>query len=62
MKIAYIGSAHPLRGGLAAFNENLSEKLIAKGHDVTIYSFSLQYPSFLSLAQHNILMSLHQKD
>lgn len=47
MKIAYIGAAHPLRGGLATFNERLATELIAQGHDVTIYSFSLQYPSFL---------------
>jgi glycosyltransferase involved in cell wall biosynthesis len=47
MKIIYIGSAHPLRGGLAAFNEHLSKKLQDLGHDVTLYSFSLQYPSIL---------------
>jgi len=47
MKIAYIGSAHPLRGGLATFNERLSALLQEQGHDVTIYSFSLQYPGFL---------------
>jgi len=47
MKIAYIGAAHPLRGGLATFNERLAEVLMKQGHDVTIYSFSLQYPSFL---------------
>lgn len=47
MKIAYIGSAHPLRGGLATFNERLATLLQEQGHDVTLYSFSLQYPSFL---------------
>jgi len=47
MKIAIIGSAHPLRGGLATFNERLATILQEQGHDVTIYSFSLQYPSFL---------------
>ncbi len=47
MKIAYIGAAHPLRGGLATFNERLASVLNAQGHEVTIYSFSLQYPSFL---------------
>jgi glycosyltransferase involved in cell wall biosynthesis len=47
MKIALLGSAHPLRGGLAAFNERLAAELMAQGHDVVIYSFSLQYPSFL---------------
>lgn len=47
MKIAIVGSAHPLRGGLAAFNERLAQAFQEAGADVTIYSFSLQYPSFL---------------
>lgn len=47
MKIIILGSAHPLRGGLAAFNERLCTELQGQGHTVKIYSFSLQYPSFL---------------
>jgi len=47
MNIAILGSAHPLRGGLAAFNERLAYQLQQQGHTVVIYSFSLQYPSFL---------------
>jgi glycosyltransferase involved in cell wall biosynthesis len=47
MRIAIIGSAHPLRGGLATFNERLALALQEQGNDVVIYSFSLQYPSFL---------------
>ncbi len=47
MRIAILGSAHPLRGGLAAFNERLAYQLQEQGHSVVIYSFSLQYPSFL---------------
>lgn len=47
MKIAIIGTAHPLRGGLAAFNERLAYELLEQGHEVTNWSFSLQYPSFL---------------
>jgi glycosyltransferase involved in cell wall biosynthesis len=48
MKIAIIGPAHPLRGGgISTFNERLATVLQQLGHDVTIYSFSLQYPSFL---------------
>lgn len=47
MNIAILGSAHPLRGGLAAFNERLATELQQQGHKVVIYSFSLQYPSFL---------------
>src|SRR5580698_626907 len=48
MKIAIIGSAHPLRGGgISTFNERLAQVLQKEGHEVVIYSFSLQYPSFL---------------
>lgn len=48
MNIAIIGPAHPLRGGgISTFNETLAAKLQAEGHKVVIYSFSLQYPSFL---------------
>jgi glycosyltransferase involved in cell wall biosynthesis len=46
-KIILIGPAHPLRGGLAAFNERLAKELLADGFEVIIYTFSLQYPSFL---------------
>ncbi|HTN46184.1 MAG TPA: glycosyltransferase [Flavipsychrobacter sp.] len=48
MKIVIIGSAHPLRGGgIATFNERLAAQLQKQGNEVIIYSFSLQYPSFL---------------
>lgn len=47
MNIAIIGPAHPLRGGLATFDERLAEEIQNHGHEVVIYSFSLQYPSFL---------------
>jgi glycosyltransferase involved in cell wall biosynthesis len=48
MNITIIGSAHPLRGGgIATFNERMAEVLQQQGHNVVIYSFSLQYPSFL---------------
>jgi len=45
--IIIIGPAHPLRGGMANFNERLARAFIAQGHRVTIYTFSLQYPSFM---------------
>lgn len=47
MKIVIIGPAHPLRGGLASYNERLARQFQNEGHDVTIYTFSLQYPGFL---------------
>lgn len=47
MKIVILGPAHPLRGGIAIFNERLARQFQNEGHEVTIYSFSLQYPGFL---------------
>lgn len=47
MKVIILGSAHPLRGGLAAYNERLAREFIRQGHSVQIYTFSLQYPAFL---------------
>jgi glycosyltransferase involved in cell wall biosynthesis len=46
-KVVIIGSAHPLRGGLATYNERLAKEFVDQGHDVCIYTFSLQYPGFL---------------
>lgn len=46
-KVIIIGPAHPLRGGLASFNERLARQFQSEGSDTTIYTFSLQYPSFL---------------
>jgi glycosyltransferase involved in cell wall biosynthesis len=47
LKIVIIGPAHPLRGGLASYNERLAKQFMDEGNDVTIYTFSLQYPSFI---------------
>lgn len=46
-KIILIGPAHPLRGGLATFNERLIREYLNHGDDASISTFSLQYPSFL---------------
>jgi len=46
--IIILGSAYPLRGGgLSTFNERLARAFQQAGDDVTIYTFSLQYPNFL---------------
>lgn len=46
--IVILGSAYPLRGGgMATFNERLARAFTQEGHDACIYTFSLQYPSFL---------------
>lgn len=48
MRIVILGSAYPLRGGgIASFNERLASHLQILGHEVDIYSFTLQYPNFL---------------
>ena len=44
-RVIIIGPGHPLRGGLATFNQRLAKEFIKKGDDCSIYSFSLQYPS-----------------
>ena len=46
-KVVIIGPGHPLRGGLATFNQRLAKEFLAHGDDCYICSFSLQYPSFL---------------
>lgn len=46
--VIIIGSAHPLRGGgLTTFNHRLAKEFIRSGNECSIYSFCLQYPSFL---------------
>lgn len=46
-KVVIVGPAFPLRGGLATFNERLARAFMETGHEVTILTFKLQYPSFL---------------
>lgn len=46
-RIIIIGPANPYRGGIAAFNERLAQQFIREGNEVEIYTFTLQYPSFL---------------
>lgn len=45
--VIIIGPAYPLRGGLATFNQRLAKEFLDEDYDCSIYSFSLQYPSFL---------------
>ena len=47
MKIIVLGTAYPYRGGIASFNERMAQELISMGHEVFIYTFTLQYPGFL---------------
>lgn len=45
--VVIIGPAHPLRGGLASFDERLAREFSIAGWQAQIYTFSLQYPGFL---------------
>ena len=47
MKIIIVGTAYPYRGGLSAFNERLAYEFLQRSDEVEIYTFTLQYPSFL---------------
>jgi len=47
MRIVICGPAHPYRGGIAAYNERLAQQLLQEGDAAAIYTFKLQYPSFL---------------
>ena len=47
MKVIVLGTAWPYRGGLATFNERLARQFVSEGHEVEIWTFTLQYPSFL---------------
>jgi len=46
-KVVIIGPAHPLRGGLASFDERLTRQFQSDGFEATLFTFSLQYPGFL---------------
>jgi D-inositol-3-phosphate glycosyltransferase len=47
VKIISIGPAYPYRGGLASFNDRLAQQFTAEGHDIAIFTFTLQYPKIL---------------
>lgn len=46
-KIIILGTCHPFRGGLAAYNERLALEFQKQGNEVIVFTFSLQYPGFL---------------
>lgn len=47
MKIIIAGPAHPLRGGIASFNERLASEFLQQGHEIEIFNYKLQYPKLL---------------
>lgn len=46
-KVIIIGPAFPFRGGIANFNNALANAYNTREDEVTLFSFVLQYPSFL---------------
>lgn len=46
-KIIIIGPAYPLRGGIAAFTERFAAELSKQEDDISILTYSLQYPIYL---------------
>ncbi len=47
MNIISLGPAYPFRGGLAAFNDRLAIQFSREGHNIEIFTFTLQYPAIL---------------
>ena len=47
MKICVLGPAHPYRGGLASIMETMARIFTKRGNEVAVYTFTVQYPSFL---------------
>lgn len=47
MKIALVGPAYPLRGGIAHHVYSLQKELIRRGHQVEVISYRKLYPRFL---------------
>lgn len=46
-RITVLGPAHPYRGGLASIMEILARTFTARGSEVNIKTFTVQYPKFL---------------
>lgn len=47
MKFLLVGTAYPMRGGIAHYVHLLAHTLMQRGHEVKVLSFHRQYPSFL---------------
>lgn len=46
-KVLLLGPAHPFRGGIADTQNYLAQNLNALGHEVTVFTFTTQYPKLL---------------
>ena len=47
MKICILGPAHPYRGGLAAIMQTMARIFQRRGYEVTVRTFTVQYPRIL---------------
>ena len=47
MDIQILSTAYPYRGGIAVFNERLAKEFSSQGDQISIKTFTLQYPNFL---------------
>lgn len=47
MKITVLGPAHPYRGGLASIMETMARTFRRRGDEVSVRTFTLQYPALL---------------
>ena len=45
MRIAYLSTFYPFRGGIRQFNENLCKAFQEQGHEVHAFTFTRQYPA-----------------
>ena len=45
--VVFLGPSYPYRGGIASFTERLAQEFNDRGYKTELYTFSLQYPSFL---------------
>ena len=46
-KVLLLGPAHPFRGGIADTQNYLAQNLESLGHEVTVFTFTSQYPKLL---------------
>lgn len=47
MKIAFLGPAPPIRGGISAFATELAKSYLKLGHEVKMFGFKKQYPALI---------------
>lgn len=47
IRIVICGPAHPYRGGIATYNERMALQFLREGDAAAIFTYKLQYPSFL---------------